>query len=52
MYVCKTLEEIRERTEVWMEDYNEELPHDALNDLTPVEYRGLQHSETSISGWH
>ena len=52
MYVFKTLEEVRERTEAWMRDYNEELPHDALNDLTPVEYRVLHHSETSISGWH
>lgn len=52
MYVFKTLEEVRERTESWMRDYNEELPHDALNDLTPVEYRVLHHSETSISGWH
>lgn len=37
MYVFKTLEEVRERTEAWMRDYNEELPHDALGDLTPVE---------------
>jgi len=52
MYVFKTLEEVRERTETWMRDYNEELPHDALNDLTPVEYIVLHHSESSISGWH
>lgn len=52
MYVFKTLEEVRERTESWMRDYNEELPHDALDDLTPVEYRVLHHPETSIYGWH
>lgn len=52
MFVFKTLEEVRERTDVWMKDYNEELPHDALGDLTPVEYRVLHHPETSTYGWH
>jgi putative transposase len=47
-----TLEEVGERTEVWKNDYNEELPHDALGDLTPVEYRVLHHPETSIYGRH
>jgi putative transposase len=52
MYVFKTLEEVRERTESWMRDYNEELPHDALDDLTPVEYRKLHNPENSIYEWH
>lgn len=52
MYVFKTLAEVRERTEAWLADYNEELPHDALGDLTPVEYRVLHHPETSSYGWH
>lgn len=52
MYVFKTLEEVRERTEAWMKDYNEELPHDALGDLRPVEYRVFHHPETSSNGWH
>lgn len=52
MYVFKTLEEVRERTESWIVDYNEELPHDALGDLTPVEYRVLHHPDTSSNGWH
>ena len=30
-------------SEAWENDYNEELPHDALGDLTPVEYRVLHH---------
>lgn len=52
MYVFKTLNEVRERTERWLADYNEELPHDALGNLTPVEYRVLHHPETSKNGWH
>ncbi len=52
MYVFKTLNEVRERTETWLTDYNEQLPHDALGDLTPVEYRVLHHPETSRNGWH
>lgn len=46
IYVFRTLKEVRERTEVWMKDYNEELPHDALSDLTPGEHRVLHHPET------
>jgi putative transposase len=52
MYVFKTLEEVRERTEVWLADYNEEVPHDALGDLTPAEFGVLHHPETSRNEWH
>lgn len=38
MYVFKTLSEVRTITERWMTEYNEERPHDSLNDLTPYEY--------------
>jgi len=52
MYVFKTLEEVRERTEQWLSDYNEQLPHDSLDGMTPVEYRVINHPETSSYGWH
>lgn len=51
MYVFRTLNEVREQTERWLADYNEHIPHDALNDLTPVEYRIAHHPETSNYGW-
>ncbi len=38
MYVFRTLNEVREITETWMRQYNEERPHDSLDDLTPLEY--------------
>ncbi|MBT7417373.1 MAG: transposase, partial [Gemmatimonadetes bacterium] len=38
-YVFKTLSEVRAITEESMDEYNEERPHDALEDFTPFEYR-------------
>ena len=43
-YVFKTLSEVRAITEEWMDRYNEERPHDALDDLTPFEYRMVHQS--------
>ena len=42
MYVFRTLNEVRDITETWMRQYNEERPHDSLNDLTPLEYLAIQ----------
>ena len=39
MYVFKILSEVRALTEEWIDQYNEERPHDALGDLTPFKYR-------------
>ena len=38
MYLFRSLNEVREITESWIREYNEERPHDALGDLTPWEY--------------
>ena len=37
-YLFKTLTEVRELTENWIREYNDERPHDSLDDLTPWEY--------------
>ena len=35
MYVFQSLNEVREQTEKWIKEYNEERPHESLGDLTP-----------------
>jgi len=45
MYVFRTLNEVRELTENWIKQYNNERPHDSLNDLTPWEYLALHNKQ-------
>ena len=38
MYVFKSLHQVRELTDDWIREYNEERPHESLGNLTPWEY--------------
>ena len=38
LYLFQNLAEVREATYWWMIEYNEERPHDSLDDHTPAEY--------------
>jgi len=38
MYVFSRLNEVRDITEGWLREYNEERPHESLRNMTPVEY--------------
>jgi putative transposase len=37
-YIFQTLSEVQEITEQWVQEYNEERPHESLGNLTPSEY--------------
>ena len=38
-YLFNNLNEVNMLTEDWIKVYNNERPHDSLNDMTPAEYR-------------
>lgn len=38
-YIFNNLNEVKQLTKEWIELYNNERPHDSLNDMTPVEFR-------------
>ena len=53
MYAFRRLSEVREITDNWIREYNEERPHDSLGDLTPSEYLAIKNSpENSNLTWN
>ena len=51
MFVFQSLAEVREHTEKWLKEYNEERPHESLGHLTPREYLSTQKPEISSYQW-
>ncbi len=52
LYLFSSLAQVRDLTSSWMRKYNEERPHDALGDLTPIEYLVAKKSaETLTNAW-
>jgi len=49
-YLFRDLNEVREATYWWMIEYNEQRPHDFLDDMTPVEYLS-KNAGTSTLQW-
>lgn len=52
LYIFSRLSEVRDLTEEWLRQYNEERPHQALGNLTPAEYLAVNSPEFSTIGWH
>ena len=51
MFVFQSLSEVREQTEKWLREYNEERPHESLGNMTPREYLLTQNPEVSTYEW-
>lgn len=51
LYVFFRLSEVREITERWLKEYNEERPHESLGNLTPAECLAVNSPEVSTSEW-
>ena len=52
-YLFRTLNETRDITESWLNEYNRERPHESLNNLTPEEYRLMAEKPgLSKSAWN
>lgn len=42
-YIFENIDQVREQTQIWMDDYNHHRPHDALGNIAPIEYAKRQH---------
>ena len=51
MFVFQSLSEVREQTEKWLREYNEERPHESLGNMTPREYLLTKNPEVSTYQW-
>lgn len=51
MYIFQTLAEVKEQTDRWLRDYNEERPHESLGNKTPREFLLSHNPEISSYGW-
>lgn len=52
LYLFESLSQVRHMTVDWIRKYNEERPHDSLNDLTPVEFlHTMNQPENSNTAW-
>ncbi len=48
-YEFTSLAEVKQMTERWIQEYNNERPHASLNDLSPKQYLQNYYAENSLS---
>lgn len=48
MYLFKNVQEVQHLTDSWIKHYNEERPHEALNNLTPILFEEQLQEKHSI----
>ena len=46
-YIFEDIHQVREQTQIWMNDYNHNRPHDALGKIPPIKYAKLNSSGAS-----
>jgi putative transposase len=46
-YIFETLEQVREQTQIWTDDYNHFRPHDALGKIPPIKYAEINSNGAS-----
>lgn len=51
LYIFSRLSEVRDVTDRWLREYNEDRPHESLGNLTPAEYLALNDPEVSTIAW-
>jgi len=46
-YIFENLEQVREQTQIWMDDYNHFRPHDSLGRIPPIKYAEINSNGAS-----
>jgi len=48
--IVETIHQVREKTEEFLDDYNNYHPHDSLNDMSPIEFMKVK-NQTKMSNF-